>query len=174
MRSVPRFPVLVLTLLAVLVAGHVRLSGQQPNPEPALKGLDPVALTGGKELPGDKALALERGGLRYLFATDANRKTFAREPARYEIQKNGQCAAMPGVQGDPSLFAVVKGRIYIFGSPDCRTAFTAEPEKYFQKRKNVAIFVHQDVELLDFAGPAEVFAAADHARAFNVYTVAAA
>lgn len=44
--------------------------------------------------------------------------------------------------------------------------------------RNVAIIVHEGVELLDFAGPAEVFAAAaregrhDGADAFNVYTVA--
>jgi len=40
-------------------------------------------------------------------------------------------------------------------------------------KKNVAIFIHEGVELLDFAGPGEVFAAADSTRAFNVYTVAA-
>ena len=37
---------------------------------------------------------------------------------------------------------------------------------------NVAIVVHEGVELLDFAGPGEVFAAAAQGRAFNVYTVA--
>ncbi len=42
-------------------------------------------------------------------------------------------------------------------------------------RRNVAIFVHDGVELLDFAGPGEVFAAArtpSNDRAFNVYLVA--
>jgi putative intracellular protease/amidase len=42
-------------------------------------------------------------------------------------------------------------------------------------RKNVAIFVHEGVELLDFAGPGEVFAAArlsGKGPAFRVYTVA--
>jgi transcriptional regulator GlxA family with amidase domain len=45
------------------------------------------------------------------------------------------------------------------------------------KVRNVAVFIHEGVELLDFAGPGEVFAAARAAgggRAFNVYTVAAA
>jgi transcriptional regulator GlxA family with amidase domain len=41
------------------------------------------------------------------------------------------------------------------------------------RRRNVAVFVHEGVELLDFAGPGEVFAAAGRG-AFNVYTVAAA
>jgi len=38
------------------------------------------------------------------------------------------------------------------------------------KVRNVAIFVHEGVELLDFAGPGEVFASGG--REFNVYTVA--
>lgn len=41
-------------------------------------------------------------------------------------------------------------------------------------KRRVAILVHEGVELLDFAGPGEVFAAADRGRAFEVYTVAAA
>lgn len=41
-----------------------------------------------------------------------------------------------------------------------------------KKKLNVAIVVHEGVELLDFAGPGEVFAAAGGGRAFNVYTVA--
>ena len=41
--------------------------------------------------------------------------------------------------------------------------------------RNIAIFIHERVELLDFAGPGEVFAIARNKngrRAFNVYTVA--
>lgn len=40
-------------------------------------------------------------------------------------------------------------------------------------KRNVAIFVHEGVELLDFSGPGEVFASAGRSEAFNVYTVAA-
>ena len=40
-------------------------------------------------------------------------------------------------------------------------------------KRNVAIFIHEGVELLDFAGPGEVFVAAGRSGAFNVYTVAA-
>ena len=48
-------------------------------------------------------------------------------------------------------------------------AFAKDPEP-----RNVAIFIHEGVELLDFAGPAEVFsnASINGRRAFNVYTVA--
>lgn len=37
--------------------------------------------------------------------------------------------------------------------------------------RNVAICVWDEVELLDFSGPGEVFAVADECRAFRVYTV---
>lgn len=40
-------------------------------------------------------------------------------------------------------------------------------------KRNVAIFIHEGVELLDFSGPGEVFASAGRSQAFNVYTVAA-
>jgi len=40
-------------------------------------------------------------------------------------------------------------------------------------KRKVAILIHEGVELLDFSGPGEVFAAADHRQAFEVYTVAA-
>jgi transcriptional regulator GlxA family with amidase domain len=40
-------------------------------------------------------------------------------------------------------------------------------------KRKVAILIHEGVELLDFSGPGEVFAAADHRQAFDVYTVAA-
>lgn len=44
------------------------------------------------------------------------------------------------------------------------------------RKRNVAIFLFDDVEVLDFAGPFEVFSAATHLhdrRPFEVYTVAA-
>jgi transcriptional regulator GlxA family with amidase domain len=45
-------------------------------------------------------------------------------------------------------------------------------EQSKSSRRNVAIVIFNQMELLDFAGPAEVFAAADHGQAFKVYTVA--
>jgi transcriptional regulator GlxA family with amidase domain len=39
-------------------------------------------------------------------------------------------------------------------------------------RKNVAILVFDDVEVLDFAGPFEVFAVADELRSYSVFDVA--
>src|SRR5262245_64840661 len=46
------------------------------------------------------------------------------------------------------------------------------PAKGDRAVKTVAVLVFDGVELLDFAGPAEVFAVADHGKAFKVVTVA--
>jgi putative intracellular protease/amidase/YHS domain-containing protein len=139
----------------------------------ALTGLDPVHLTQGKKVKGSEKITLVRHGLRYRFADEKSRAAFEKAPERYAAQFEGACALMPHAKGDPELFAVHKGRIYLFGTKECRAAFVGDPDKHLKPRKNVAIFVHDGVELLDFAGPGEVFAAAGSGRAFRVFTVAA-
>jgi transcriptional regulator GlxA family with amidase domain len=66
---------------------------------------------------------------------------------------------------------VVVAAVFALPAPDTRAADGKDPVK--KDRRNVAVFVHEGVELLDFAGPGEVFAAAGSGRAFKVYTVAA-
>jgi putative intracellular protease/amidase/YHS domain-containing protein len=147
-----------------------------PDKPVAVKGLDPVLLTEGKEVKGQAELSVTREGFRYLFADAANKGKFEKDPARYEIQFHGHCAMMPEAAAQPDLFTVYKGRIYAFGSEGCQAAFREEPEKYVQQqppkpahsRRSVVILIFSGMELLDFAGPAEVFASAG----FKVSTVA--
>jgi transcriptional regulator GlxA family with amidase domain len=67
-----------------------------------------------------------------------------------------------------NLACLVFGSVVAFAA---RAAVVA-PANAPGRVRNVAIVVYQGVELLDFAGPGEVFAAAGNG-AFNVYTVAA-
>jgi len=98
-----------------------------------LEGLDPVMLTQGKEVQGDMKYSVKRGQFQYLFANAENKATFEKGPARYEIQLNGSCARMGApTTGNPDLYAVHNGRIYIFGSEECQTLFKAAPEKYLE------------------------------------------
>jgi D-alanyl-D-alanine carboxypeptidase (penicillin-binding protein 5/6) len=100
----------------------------------------------------------------------------------------GNCLVGSARRGEDRLIVVVLGSTAADGRyVDARNLFrwgwrelakkstsaTADANKDRKPRKNVAVFVHEGVEILDFAGPAEVFAAADRGRAFNVYTVAA-
>jgi len=98
-----------------------------------LEGLDPVMLTQGKEVQGDMKFTVTRGKFQYLFANAENKAAFEKDPARYEIQLNGSCARMGApTTGNPDLYTVHNGRIYIFGSEECQTAFKAAPEKYLE------------------------------------------
>lgn len=172
----------ILFVIALILGGIPVVSAQTEPPVLVLKGLDAVALTQGRQAPGREKFSLIRGRFKYLFASEANRDKFAADPETYEVQKNGECAFMPGVPGDPELWQVYHKKIYLFGTPLCRYRFNLSPETilYPEQRekikvRNVAIVLYEGVELLDFAGPGEVFAGAqtvDGQDAFNVYTVA--
>ena len=98
-----------------------------------LEGLDPVMLTQGKEVQGDMKFKVTRGQFEYIFANAENKATFEKDPVRYEIQLDGHCARMGApTTGNPDLYAVHNGRIYIFGSEECQVLFKATPEKYLE------------------------------------------
>src|SRR5262249_49430250 len=135
----------------------------------------PVALVAGQEVKGKDQFSASSDGFRYLFVDATNKAKFEKEPQRFGIQFHGHCAMMTTAPANPDLFTVYKERIYAFGSESCLDSFQKEPERYTQpgpgedKRRTVAIVIFAGMELLDFAGPAEVFAAAG----YKVSTVAA-
>jgi YHS domain-containing protein len=112
-------------------------SAQVASPTPELviplEGLDPVMLSQGKEVQGDLKFKVARGRFEYLFASAENKAAFEKDPTRYEIQLDGNCARMGApTTGNPDLYTVHKERIYIFGSEECQTLFKAAPEKYLE------------------------------------------
>jgi transcriptional regulator GlxA family with amidase domain len=66
--------------------------------------------------------------------------------------------------------------LFVWGISLMNTGVTTEllAAENAPKKRSVAIFLYPGVEVLDFSGPAEVFAATDDGKAFNVFTVAAA
>jgi len=129
-------PVL-LCLLILFIWSATSGSAQNLSPAPQtiipLEGLDPVMLTQGKEVQGDMKYKVTRGQFEYIFANPENKATFEKDPTRYEIQLDGHCARMGApTTGNPDLYAVHNGRIYIFGSEECQTLFKATPEKYLE------------------------------------------
>lgn len=122
-------------LLIIVVLSCSAASAQTSSPETVipLEGLDPVMLSQGKEVQGDMKYKVTRGQFQYLFASAENKATFEKDPSRYEIQLNGHCARMGApTSGNPDLFYVHNGRIYIFGSEECQTLFKGAPEKYLE------------------------------------------
>src|SRR4030095_15054501 len=132
----PRRAILITALVLFgCSAAITRAQNSSPSPEAIipLEGLDPVMLTHGKEVQGDMKYKVTRGRFQYIFASAENKATFEKDPTRYEIQLDGSCARMgPPTTGNPDLYAVYNGRIYIFGSEECQTLFKAAPEKYLE------------------------------------------
>ena len=135
--------VAVMGLAAIAMTAYA----QQPSVVEALDGTDPVLLVQGKEVLGKPDLQVVRGRFSYLFSTPETKATFEADPTKYEIQLNGTCARMGGgVGGNPSDFAVVDGRIYIFGSDDCHKKFVATPAKFIPREPPPMPSSSKDVE----------------------------
>ena len=168
-------PALYVLLTGPAWAAHAGDGVPEEEPAPlALGGLDPIHLIEGREVPGLERFNATDGRFRYRFEDAEHLALFEDAPGRYAVQGEGTCAVMPGYPASPELFLVHEGRIFGFGSPRCLASFRDDPESYLEARKNVAILLFEGVELLDFAGPGEVFSRADRGRAFLPYTVAAA
>lgn len=127
---------IVLLLSAVAVNGQ---SSSALDVVPVLEGLDPVMLVQGKEVQGELKISVTRGKFQYLFANAENKASFEKDPGRYEIQLDGACARMGApVGGNPDLYTVHQGRIYIFGSEECKKRFDAAPRNYLETANEAA------------------------------------
>lgn len=119
---------------ATIVAAALSLAGR--SQEPALRGLDPIALCAGNEEQGQIEFAAEHEGYVYHFATKARLAAFHQQPARYCIQLGGACARMGPHSGlgAAERFWVYKNHIYIFASDGCRDGFQKAPEACLGQR----------------------------------------
>ncbi|HJY27777.1 MAG TPA: hypothetical protein VJ306_07035 [Pyrinomonadaceae bacterium] len=123
----------LLVVIVLIACSSIIARAQNSETVIPLEGLDPVMLSQGKEVQGDMKYKVTRGKFQYLFANAENKAAFEKEPARYEIQLDGACARMGApTSGNPDLYFVHNGRIYIFGSEECQTLFKAAPEKYLE------------------------------------------
>lgn len=88
----------------------------------ALEGHDPVAYFpegGSKPRKGSTEYTLRHQGVKYRFASAANRDAFAADPARYEPQHGGWCSYAMGVNGekvevDPEAYRLTDGQLHLF------------------------------------------------------------
>lgn len=125
----------IAATLMVLSSWIPMPSAQQPQPRPeALDGIDTVLLLKtGKETFGKAAFKSEHGRFTYLFASAESKAEFDANPDRYAVQLDGVCARMGGGNGNPSDYAVVDGKIYLFASDACHKAFVAAPQHFLPR-----------------------------------------
>jgi len=92
----------------------------------AVKGYDVVAyFTDGKAVLGDPDITARYDGADWRFISEAHRKAFIDDPAKYEPDFGGFCAyaVAHGTKADidPAAYTIVNGRLYLNYSIDIRT-----------------------------------------------------
>lgn len=160
----------LLVILGALVTAAVA-SAQVERPV-VLKGLDPVLLVGGKEVPGKPEFSSTFGRYRYLFSSAEDKTAFDKDPQKFGVQRNGMNIVVAAGVGNPDFFTVYKGMIFLAGSQrgldSIKDKMDKKVEDFFAK-KSVAIVLFPGVQIIDYSGPYEVFGQAN----YQVYTVSA-
>jgi YHS domain-containing protein len=132
---------LVVALLAGLVSATPSVAGVPGSTSAinvdahgiALGGYDPVAYFD-KHQPaqGVETISASYGGARYLFASEAHRKTFLSNPKKYVPQFGGFCAVGTSygqkVDIDPQTGKVVKGKLYVNNNPKAQAIFDKDTQ----------------------------------------------
>jgi YHS domain-containing protein len=103
-----------------------------------LHGYDAVAyFTGDAAMKGDaKYKATYKGGT-YYFASDANRKLFKKDPAKYAPQYGGYCAMAVSMgqleDADPKMFTVHNNKLLVQRNEKAHQMFLSNPDMLHQK-----------------------------------------
>ncbi|MEL7296687.1 MAG: YHS domain-containing (seleno)protein [Pseudomonadota bacterium] len=98
----------------------------------ALKGYDAVAyFTEEKPVKGDKQHSTEWNGATWQFSSAENLAKFTADPERYAPQYGGYCAWAVSqgytASGDPKVWAVVDGKLYINYNDDVGATWREDP-----------------------------------------------
>ncbi len=99
----------------------------------AIHGYDTVAyFTDGKAMKGDDEFEHAWEDARWQFASATNRELFKANPERYAPQFGGYCAGGLAVgeyaNGDPKLFMIFDGKLYLIKNKKYQTAWRKAPE----------------------------------------------
>jgi YHS domain-containing protein len=99
-----------------------------------LNGHDVVSyFTDGTQRMGSSEHRVEHEGVAFWFATAENRAAFEADPAKYLPQYGGYCTngIAYGIPwgGDADSWAMIDGKLYIFGGQGSKDAFMLDPQK---------------------------------------------
>ncbi len=128
----------VLALAAIApsaaTAGPNNTTSEDGESKLMLRGHDPVAyFTMGRHVPGKRELRSEFDGAVYRFASAEHKAMFDREPARYAPQYGGFCTngIAYGIPwgGDPDMWKIIDGKLYIFGGEASRRYYLMDEQR---------------------------------------------
>jgi YHS domain-containing protein len=97
-----------------------------------LKGYDPVAyFTQKKAVKGSPKYQTTYQGATYYFSSAADLAAFKKSPAKYALQYGGFCASgianRQANDSDPTVFFVLKGKLYVCSSSEAENGFQSDP-----------------------------------------------
>ena len=100
------------------MAGSGKLAYNEDENGVMLHGYDPVAyFTEDKAVKGKETITAKHDGVNYQFSSAEHRDMFQANPAKYVPAYGGHCAmgTAMGIKlnGDPELFRVVDGKLYL-------------------------------------------------------------
>lgn len=103
-----------------------------------MRGYDPVAyFTDGKPVKGAAEFTAAYQGATLHFASAANRDAFVKEPEKYLPLYGGFCAygvaSGAKVDGDPMVWKIVDGRLYLNINKSIGNTFAADPATYIKR-----------------------------------------
>jgi YHS domain-containing protein len=134
------------TSAAVAASAGVPGAGRGPRPIEdttlAIAGLDATTYqdAAGPQ-PGDAAFTTTWKGKVWRFRSAANRDRFVASPDRFAPQYGGLSALILAhgdwVPGDPRLFTIVKGKVYLDPGEAPRETFRRNPEKLIARADSV-------------------------------------
>ena len=128
-------------VLSSMLWSAASLSQSVAEPRVAIQGYDPVAyFTEGRPTKGLPEIHQDFDGLRYYFANEQHKSSFAADPERYVPQFGANCAAALSIgkvaPADPLLWKIVDGKLFLFGSPRAVAAHEKRPGILVRSRQN--------------------------------------
>ena len=140
-----RGPFWRVPVVAFMLACALPLAAHAASPEiytglvkgVAVGGYDPVAyFTEHKPVPGRGDILYSWKGVTWRFASKANRAAFMANPEKYAPQYGGYCAyavSQGGIaKGDPMVWTIVGGKLYLNLSPAVQTLWAKDEAGYIK------------------------------------------
>ena len=137
----PRRVSRVLSILLLVAAASAAKEKTLVNADASgvvLHGYDPVAyFTEHAAVQGDSKYKTRYGGSTFYFASDANKKLFKKDPAKYAPQYGGYCAMAVSMgqleDADPKMFTIHNDKLLVQRNEKAHQMFMSNPDMLHQK-----------------------------------------
>jgi YHS domain-containing protein len=145
MKKMIKISGLVLAVIAVLIASFAFHNDISPISWGlhravytvdgyALKGYDAVSYFQVRPEVGDARYHFDYAGSVWIFSSAGNRDQFAASPEQFMPQFGGYCAKAISTgftaAGDPTVFAIREGKLFIFSSEELKSEFLSDPDGF--------------------------------------------